>query len=68
MRESEPNPPIAAMRPHAVISANGVREDPYYWLRDDARSNPEVLAYLKAENAYRERSQLHAQAAGRRPV
>jgi len=60
MRESEPNPPIAALRPHAVVSVNGVREDPYYWLRDDARGNPEVLAYLKAENAYRERSQQHA--------
>ena len=30
--------------------------DPYYWLRDDERANPEVLAYLAAENAYRERS------------
>jgi oligopeptidase B len=29
--------------------------DPYYWLRDDERTNPEVLAYLAAENAYRER-------------
>jgi oligopeptidase B len=56
MRESEPNPPLAAKRPHAVVSPHGVREDPYYWLRDDARSNPEVLAYLNAENAYRERS------------
>ncbi len=56
MRESQPNPPLAAMRPHAVVSPNGVRDDPYYWLRDDARSNPEVLAYLNAENAYRERS------------
>ena len=56
MRESEPNPPIAQVRPHRVVSANGVRDDPYYWLRDDARSNPEVLAYLKAENAYRELS------------
>jgi oligopeptidase B len=33
----------------------GVRTDPYYWLRDDERTNPEVLAYLQAENAYRER-------------
>ena len=60
MRESEPNPPIAAQRPHAVVSPNGVREDPYYWLRDDSRSDPEVLAYLRAENAYRENSMLHA--------
>jgi len=28
--------------------------DPYYWLRDDERTNPQVLAYLAAENAYRE--------------
>ena len=27
-------------------------EDDYYWLRDDTRQNPEMLAYLKAENAY----------------
>lgn len=30
----------------------GVRDDPYYWLRDDSRSDPEVLAHLRAENAY----------------
>jgi oligopeptidase B len=47
--------PVAATRPHAVTSPHGVRTDPYYWLRDDARTNPEVLAYLNAENAYRER-------------
>jgi oligopeptidase B len=29
--------------------------DPYAWLRDDQRRNPEVLAHLKAENAYAER-------------
>jgi oligopeptidase B len=49
-------PPIAAIRPHAVSSPHGVRTDPYYWLRDDERANPEVLAYLTAENAYREQS------------
>jgi len=38
-----------------VASPHGVRIDPYYWLRDDERANPEVLAYLAAENAYRER-------------
>jgi oligopeptidase B len=29
-----------------------VRNDEYYWLRDDKRENPEMLAYLNAENAY----------------
>ena len=56
------NPPVPAVRPHAVTSLHGKRIDPYYWMRDDARSNPEVLAYLTAENAYRE----HCMAAGAR--
>ncbi len=51
---SVPVPPIAAARPHVVASPFGQRIDPYYWLRDDERSNPEVLEYLAAENAYRE--------------
>jgi oligopeptidase B len=56
MPEQHFKAPIAAIRPHAVNSPHGVRMDPYYWLRDDDRANPEVLAYLAAENAYRERS------------
>lgn len=47
-----PTPPVAARRPHAVVSPHGTREDPYYWLRDDSRSNKDVLGYLAAENAY----------------
>jgi len=47
-------PPVAPVRPHVVKSAHGDRSDPYYWLRDDARRNPETLAYLAAENAYRQ--------------
>jgi oligopeptidase B len=35
-----------------VSSPHGKRSDPYYWLRDDERTDPEVLAYLNAENAY----------------
>jgi oligopeptidase B len=55
MTEPEFQPPVAAVRPHIVASPHGERTDPYYWLRDDERTNPEVLAYLAAENAYRER-------------
>jgi oligopeptidase B len=55
MNEPDFAPPIAAVRPHSVASPHGVRTDPYYWLRDDERTNTEVLAYLTAENAYRER-------------
>jgi oligopeptidase B len=40
------------MRPHRVASAHGDREDPFYWLRDDTRSDPQMLGYLRAENEY----------------
>jgi oligopeptidase B len=53
-------PPIAARKPHPVASPHGVRIDPYYWLRDDERANPEMLAYIKAENEFRERSMAAA--------
>ncbi|HWN42526.1 MAG TPA: S9 family peptidase [Thermoanaerobaculia bacterium] len=49
-----PAPPVAAAKPYDVVSPYGTRNDPYYWLRDDTRSRPEVLDYLKAENAYYE--------------
>ena len=46
-------PPDAVQKPHVVKAPFGAeRNDPYYWLRDDKRSNPEMLAYLNAENAY----------------
>ena len=54
MNEPDFRPPVAAIRSHAVTSPHGVRTDPYYWLRDDERTNPEVLSYLHAENGYRE--------------
>jgi oligopeptidase B len=47
-------PPVAAMKPFEVKSPNGTRVDEYYWLRDDTRKNPEMLAYLTAENAYKD--------------
>ncbi|HVT60248.1 MAG TPA: S9 family peptidase [Thermoanaerobaculia bacterium] len=57
-----PAPPVAAVHPHDVPSPNGARSDDYYWLRDDTRSKPEVLAYLKAENAYTDAMTAHTQA------
>ena len=48
-----PVPPDAEQRPHTVEAPHGAkREDVYYWLRDDAREDPAMLAYLNAENAY----------------
>ncbi|HEY7379050.1 MAG TPA: S9 family peptidase [Steroidobacteraceae bacterium] len=43
---------MAEARPQSVISPNGTRLDPYYWLRDDTRLDPKVLGYLNAENEY----------------
>ena len=47
-------PPVAPTVPHAVSSPHGVRDDPYYWLRDDdpQTKRPEVLRHLQAENAH----------------
>ena len=44
------NPPLAAVRPTTLEQHGHVRVDPYYWLRE--RDNPEVLAYLREENAH----------------
>src|SRR5438270_1745670 len=47
---SPARPPAAPVRPQ-VLEAHGDRRlDPFYWLRD--KQNPEVLAYLEAENSY----------------
>ena len=47
---SELQPPRAGVVPHELEAHGEVRIDDYYWLRD--RDNPEVIAYLEAENAY----------------
>ncbi|HEU5285328.1 MAG TPA: S9 family peptidase [Sphingomicrobium sp.] len=46
-----PSPPAVEKRPFTVKGPLD-RADEYYWLRDDSRKQPEMLAYLKAENAY----------------
>ena len=44
--------PKAKKIPHRLEIHGDTRIDNYYWLND--RENPEVIAYLNAENAYRE--------------
>ncbi len=45
MSAETPKPPVIAKKPHAVTAPHGaVRNDDYYWLRDDSRKNPEMLA------------------------
>ncbi len=49
-----PRPPLARPVPHTLHLHGDTRIDPYYWLRDDSRQDPAVLAHLQAENAYTE--------------
>jgi oligopeptidase B len=43
-------PPTAPQRPLTITTHGVSREDPYAWMRD--REDPEVRAYLDAENAH----------------
>ncbi len=54
MTRKTPTPPVAPMRPFEVRGPRGVRVDEYYWLRDDTRTDPDVLGYLRAENEYKD--------------
>lgn len=47
-----PTPPVAEKKAQTLEAHGDVRVDDYYWLRE--RTNPDVLAYLEAENAYTE--------------
>ena len=50
-------PPAAAKHLKELEAHGDVRVDEYYWLRE--RDNPEVLAYLEAENQYTEAIMAH---------
>ena len=56
MPQSEtPAPPVAEARAHSFTMHGYTVEDPYHWLKDDSYptvDDADVLAYLKAENAY----------------
>ena len=50
-----PAPPVAAQRPYSYEQHGVTIDDPYHWIRDQGYpkvDDPEVLEYLKAENAY----------------
>jgi oligopeptidase B len=52
-----PTPPSAARRPQVLTTHGDERIDDWYWLRD--RDDPDVIAYLEAENAYHEAMTAH---------
>ncbi len=49
---SETAPPIAKVIPKVDTTLGDIRIDNYFWLRDDSRKSPDVIAYLEAENRY----------------
>ena len=49
-QSAPPVPPVAKKTDTVHVLHGETRPDPYYWLRD--KPNPEVAAYLEAENAY----------------
>ena len=55
-----PQPPIAKIVPHRLEQHGQARIDNYYWLKE--RTNPEVVAYLEAENAWTAQAMKHTEA------
>src|SRR5688572_1251557 len=51
------DPPMATIRPTNLELHGQTRVDEYFWLRE--RENPEVTAYLEAENRYAEAMTAH---------
>jgi len=45
-------PPVAMKTPHVTTVHGDTLKDDYFWLRE--KSNPKVISYLEAENAYTE--------------
>ena len=53
--QTTPAPPVAPTRPHSFTAHGHTVEDPYAWLKDPNYpdvTDPDILAYLNAENAY----------------
>lgn len=53
--------PVAKKIPFEMVSHGHKRIDNYYWMRDDKREDPEILAHLEAENAYTEAKLKHTE-------
>jgi oligopeptidase B len=58
-QQPQVSPPTAKVVPHRLEAHGHVRIDDYYWLRE--RDNPEVIAYLEAENAYTDAVMAHTE-------
>ncbi len=50
-------PPVAKQIPHEMTIHGHTRVDPYFWMKE--RENPDVTAYLDAENDFLQASMAH---------
>ncbi len=57
MTNNPPTPPVARKIPREITTHGHTRVDDYYWMRD--KNNPEVIAFLEAENTYTEQMTAH---------
>lgn len=53
--------PVAKKIPYAMEIHGHKRVDDYYWMRDDDRVDPEMLAHLTAENNYLKANMAHTE-------
>ncbi|MBX2927733.1 MAG: S9 family peptidase [Saprospiraceae bacterium] len=60
MQSDYPAPPMAAVNPQTFTEHGYTRVDDYYWLKD--KTDPQVTAYLNAENAYADTVLAHTKA------
>ena len=61
---SSGRPPVASVKPYVQTTHGHTRVDDYYWLRQ--RDNPEVIAYLNAENRHTDAVMRHTRGLQRR--
>ncbi|WP_299943733.1 S9 family peptidase [uncultured Microbulbifer sp.] len=54
-----PSAPVAKKVPYKMSIHGHERVDNYYWMRDDERKAPEVIAHLEAENTYTDSVMQH---------
>jgi len=54
-----PIAPVARKEAYSMEAHGQTRVDNYYWMRDDERKDPEILAHLEKENAYTEAMLSH---------
>ncbi|MFL5603400.1 MAG: S9 family peptidase [Gemmatimonadaceae bacterium] len=53
-------PPIATVKPKIDTLHGDIRTDNYFWIRE--KTNPDVISYLNAENAYTAAKMKHTEA------